>query len=226
MSIRKELAIKLIFEDFNKFSELTLHQLNHLMNIIRAGEVKIDKDMLLEIEKNEKELDKYEVKITDQVISTITLFNPVASDLRKIMSCYRIADNLESVGDHVWDSVLNINDIGSKHMFQLFNKPLEKMLKIGMEMVKRSVIAFNYSDKEYALWVIEHDKSIEKLNHKLISRLVKKSEMNEKTRKILEAFLSIRKIVSNLERIGGLATNIAEAAVYSFEGVDIRHKHL
>ncbi len=224
MSIKKESAIQSITGDMEKYSALTLEQLIQFMEIIREGKVKLDKDMLAKIEDNEKKLDKFEVKVSDKVINTITLYNPIASDLRKIMSAYRISDYLERIGDLVWNSILHIQDIQSAELFGKFTKLLEKMLSTSTEMVKRSIIAYNYNDKEYALWVIENDESVDKLHQKLVERLVKKSTANQDIKLLMTTFLSIRNIVSNIERIADQATNIAEAAIYSFEGVDIRHK--
>ena len=224
MSIKKESAIQSITEDMEKYSALTLDQLNHFMEIIREGKVKINKDTLTDIEDIEKKLDKYEVKVSDKVINTITLYNPIASDLRKIMSAYRISDYLERIGDLVWSSINHIQDIKSPDLFYKFTKLLEKMLSTSVEMVKRAIIAYNYSDKEYALWVIENDESVDKLHQKLVERLVKKSNVGQDMKELMITFLSIRNIVSNIERIADQATNIAEAAIYSFEGIDIRHK--
>jgi phosphate transport system protein len=223
MSIKKESAIQSITEDMEKYSTLTLDQLNHFMEIIREGKVKINKDTLIDIEDIEKKLDKFEVKVSDKVINTITLYNPIASDLRKIMSAYRISDYLERIGDLVWSSINYIQDIKSPDLFCKFTKLLEKMLSTSVEMVKRAIIAYNYSDKEYALWVIENDESVDKLHQKLVERLVKKSKVGQDMKELMITFLSIRNIVSNIERIADQATNIAEAAIYSFEGIDIRH---
>ena len=140
------------------------------------------------------------------------------------MSAYRISDYLERIGDLVWNSILHIQEITSQEIFDKFTKLLEKMLSTSTEMVKRSIIAYNYSDKEYALWVIENDESVDKLHQKLVERLVKKSNIGQNAKELMTTFLSIRNIVSNIERIADQATNIAEAAIYSFEGIDIRHK--
>ncbi len=43
---------------------------------------------------NEKKLDKMEVKISDKIMNTIVLYQPVASDIRKIFACYRIVISL------------------------------------------------------------------------------------------------------------------------------------
>ncbi|MBN2350770.1 MAG: hypothetical protein JXJ22_18170 [Bacteroidales bacterium] len=224
MSIKKEMAIQSVSEDVEKAAEITLSQLNLFMEFILSGKIKLGEEILQKAKEDEHKLDKYEVKISDKVINTITLYHPMASDLRKLMACYRISDNLERIGDLIWDSLRYIEEINSQELYSRFTKLLTKMLTISVEMVKRSIIAFNYSDKESALSVINDEKSVDKLHRKLLEKLVKKTELNEKARQLLITFLNLRNIVSNIEQIADLATNIAEAAIYSFEGVDIRHK--
>jgi phosphate transport system protein len=224
MSIKKESAIQAITQDMKTFSTLTLEQLNHFMEIIEAGKVKLDKETLRTMEEIEDKLDKFEVKISDRVINTITLYNPIASDLRKVMSAYRLSDYLERIGDLTFSSVNHIQQIKSQEMFGKFTKLLEKMLSTSIEMVKRAIISYNYADKEYAVWVIENDERVDKLHQKLVERLVKKSDAEKDVKQLMMTFLSIRNIVSNIERIADQATNIAEAAIYSFEGIDVRHK--
>jgi phosphate transport system protein len=224
MSIKKDLAITSITEDLEKFSELTLIQLNHFMEVIRTGEVQIDKTLLEEISDNEKRIDKYDVKVSDKITNTIMLYHPMASDLRKIMACYRISGNLERVGDLVYDCIYLLNNIKNPDLFHNFTKLLMKMLTVSTEMLQKSLIAFNFSDKESAMAVMKEEKNVDKLHQKLIERMVKKTEIGEKTSRFLATFLSIRNILSNIERIADHATNIAEAAIYAFEGVDIRHQ--
>ena len=45
--------------------------------------------------------DKMEIKISDKIMNTIVLYQPVASDIRKIFACYRIIISLERIGDMV-----------------------------------------------------------------------------------------------------------------------------
>jgi phosphate transport system protein len=47
-----------------------------------------------------------------------------------------------------------------------------------------------------------------------------------KSQSVLSTYISMKSIVSNIERIADNATNIAEAAIYSIEGKDVRHKRI
>ena len=93
-------------------------------------------------------------------------------------------------------------------------------------MVEKALLSFANDDIEYAIWTIKNEEIVDELNHSFIKNVVKKTYPNEKSQAKLSTFLSMKSIVSNIERIADNATDIAEATVYSLEGKDIRHKSI
>jgi phosphate transport system protein len=57
----------------------------------------------------------------------------------------------------------------------------------------------------------------------MMKKAIKKSSGSDEEKKLLTSFISMNSIVANIERIADHATNIAEAAIYSIEGKDVRH---
>ena len=55
---------------------------------------------------------------------------------------------------------------------------------------------------------------------------IKKSSSGNEEKQVLMSFINMNAVLSNIERIADHATNIAEAAIYSIEGKDIRHKKI
>ena len=74
------------------------------------------------ITKNEELIDKMEVKLSDKIVNTIVLQKPVASELRKLMSCYRILINLERIGDRVINVSNFIKKIKTKELYEAFHE--------------------------------------------------------------------------------------------------------
>ena len=70
------------------------------------------------------------------------------------------------------------------------------------------------------------DKFDDELNQLILEKAVKKGKSTSDIEKVLLSFVSIRSIISNVERISDHAVNIAEATVYALEGTDIRHKKI
>lgn len=226
MTTKKDEAIKSILTDFEEFANLVLHQLDILEKLVFSGELKFDKNEIEEILVNEKKLDKMEVKISDKIVNTIVLYQPVASDIRKVMACYRIAISLERIGDMVINIVNFIQNIKTAKIYTDLNDVISNMVISSSNMVKKALLAFTLDDKEYAIWTIKNDDAAGEVNHKMLKKAVKKSTGSDEEKKLLMSFLNINGVVTNVERIADHATNIAEAAIYSIEGKDVRHKKI
>jgi len=226
MTIKKDEAIQAILDDFAKMANTVLEQLDHMEHFITSGELSVSDDVLKVISKNEKEIDKMEVKLSEKIVNTIVLQKPVASDLRKIMSCYRILINLERIGDRVINVTNFIKKIKTPELYEAFHEVFSNTVILSVKMVRKSLLAFTQDDKELAIWTIKNDDIMDEINSKLMKKLVKKGNTEEANKNLLVSLITLKEMMSNIERIGDYATNIAEAAVYSIEGKDIRHHKL
>ena len=225
MTTKKDDAINNIMKDFEEFANLVLHQLDLTEKIISSGDTSISDDLSKEILSNEKKIDKAEVKISDKIVNTITLYHPVASDIRKIFACYRIVNSLERIGDMVLTIVNMVPNIKNLKIYNELNDVITNMLINSSNMVNKALLAFTNDDKEYAIWTIKNDTVVDEINKKMLKKAIKKSsDNNDENKQLFISFISMNSIVTNIERIAGHATNIAEAAIYSIEGKDIRHK--
>ena len=225
MTTKKDDAINSIMNDFEEFANLVLHQLDLTEKIISSGDTNISDDLSKEILSNEKKIDKAEVKISDKIVNTITLYHPVASDIRKIFACYRIVNSLERIGDMVLTIVNMVPNIKTLKIYNELNDVITNMLINSSNMVNKALLAFTNDDKEYAIWTIKNDTVVDEINKKMLKKAIKKSsDNNDENKQLFISFISMNSIVTNIERIAGHATNIAEAAIYSIEGKDIRHK--
>lgn len=223
MISKKDEAIKSILSDFEEFANLTLHQLDMLEKLVSSGETIFPEKEQTEMLSNENKLDKMEVKISDKIVNTIVLYHPLASDIRKIMACYRIIISLERVGDMVINISNFIQNIKTPKVYIELSDVVSNMLFNSMNMVKKAVLAFTNDDKEYAIWTIKNDAVVDEINKKMLKKAIKKSSGDDKNKQLLMSFISMNSMVTNIERIADHATNIAEAAIYSIEGKDIRH---
>ena len=227
MTTKKDDAINSIMQDFEEFANLVLHQLDLLEKVISGGETKINEDVSKEMLANEKKIDKLDVKISDKIVNTIALYQPVASDIRKIFACYRIVNSLERIGDMVIIILNHIQNIKTLKLYIELNDVITNMLINSSNMVSKAVISFTTDDKEYAIWTIKNDTVVEEINKKMLKKAIKKSsDNNDENKQLLISFISMNGIVTNIERIAAHATNIAEAAIYSIEGKEIRHKQV
>lgn len=223
MTSKKDDAINNILSDFEEFANLVLHQLDLLEKLVSSGETIFPKDDNKEMFSNEKRLDKLEVKISDKIVNTIVLYQPVASDIRKLMACFRIIINLERVGDMVINIFNFIQNIKTPKVYTDLSDVVSNMLINSASMVNKALLAFTNDDKEYAIWTIKNNMVADEVNKKMLKKAIKKSSGTDENKQLLMSFININSMITNIERIADHATNIAEAAIYSIEGKDIRH---
>ncbi|NQU53323.1 MAG: phosphate uptake regulator PhoU [Bacteroidetes bacterium] len=223
MISKKDNAINNILSDFEEFANLVLHQLDSLEKLVSTGDTNFPDGATKEMLVNEKKLDKLEVKISDKIVNTIVLYQPVASDIRKIMACYRIIISLERVGDMVINIVNFIQNIKTPKVYSELSEVVSNMLMNSSSMVNKALLAFTNDDKEYAIWTIKNDAVADEINKKMLKKAIKKSSDSDENKQLLMSFINMNSVVTNIERIADHATNIAEAAIYSIEGNDIRH---
>lgn len=226
MTIKKDDAITGIISDFEVLANIVLQQLDYLEHFITSGEIVVSDEVSGFIKKNEKDIDKKEVKLSDKIINTIVLYKPVASELRRIMACYRIVISLERIGDLVINITNFIQKIKTPKVYEKLQEVLSNMTILSIKMVRKSLLSFLNDDKEFAIWAIKNDVVFDEINHKLLKKLIKETNTAEANKHLLISLITIKEMISNIERIADHATNIAEAAIYSIEGKDIRHHKL
>ena len=223
MNTKREQSIQEIVISFEEMSDLVLAQLTLLEKFMaEAANADLDK-LMIDIKQNEKKIDKFEVLISDQIINSIVLYQPVASDIRKIIAIYRMTINLERIGDLIMNIIYSLEAIKDSEEYKAMNEVIMNMLLSGISMVEKSLLSFINRDAEYAIWTIKNDEIVDDMNNKLLLNSIKKAKVREKTMEMLLSYVDLKNIITNLERIADHATNIAEASIYSLQGTDIRH---
>lgn len=224
MKTRREESVTDIIKSFEEMADMVLCQLTLLEKFMSMNDNSEVKNIVASIEANEKKIDEYEVIISDKFINSIVLYQPVASDIRKIVSVYRMTINLERIGDLVMNIIASIGSIRETAEYKAMTDVILNMLMAGISMVEKSLLSFTNSDDSYAVWTIKNDEIVDEMNRKLLIKTISKAKISEKTREMLLSYANLKNIITNIERIADHATNIAEASIYSLQGTDIRHK--
>jgi phosphate transport system protein len=226
MKTKREESILDIIATFEEMADIILVQLSLLEKCI-ASTKKENRDLIIsEIKENEDKIDKYEVIISDKFINSIILYQPVASDIRKIIAIYRMTINLERIGDRVMNILHSFSNIEDSEEYKAMAEVITVMLVSGISMVEKSLLSFINNDNEYAIWTIKNDEIVDDMNRKLLINSISKANVSDKTREMLLSYVDLKNIITNIERIADHATNIAEASIYSLQGTDIRHSGL
>lgn len=226
MKTKREESILDIIATFEEMADTILAQLKLLEKYMDENRVEERALIRSEIKINENRIDKYEILISEKFINSIILYQPVASDIRKVVAISRMSINLERIGDRVINILNSIDNIKDSVEYKAMVEVLNVMLLSGISMVEKSLLSFINSDNEYAVWTIKNDEIVDEMNSKLLKNSISKAKVSEKTKEMLLSYIDLKNIITNLERIADHATNIAEASIYSIQGTDIRHSGL
>jgi phosphate transport system protein len=226
MKTKREESILDIVATFEEMADIILSQLTLLEKCMSGHDTEEYTRIVSEIRENEDKIDKLEVIISEKFISSIVLYQPVASDIRKIVAIYRMTINLERIGDRVMNIVHALGNIENTNEYKEMSEVILVMLVSGISMVEKSLLSFINNDNEYAVWTIKNDEVVDEMNHKLLINSISKAKLTERTRDMLLSYIDLKDIITNIERIADHATNIAEASIYSIQGTDIRHSSL
>jgi phosphate transport system protein len=168
----------------------------------------------------EDKVDKYDLKIEKICQKIFALNQPVALDLRMIMSALTINSNLERIGDIALNITQNFLVHGKKPAF-IEKTRYPQMAKIAKEMLKNAIDSFIQNDAALARKVIEKDSQLDLYNvenHQILKDLMKENPDN------IDQAVSFLVISRQLERLGDHATNIAEDVFFIVEAEMIKHK--
>lgn len=226
MSLKKDNALNDIQIELETLANLVLEQLNLMEHIIKSKDPIIPDEVLKKIEQNEKTIDKREVKLSNKIVNSIVLYHPVASDLRRIIASYRIILNLERISDLVINVTGFYSKIKTPSAYLRLQDLIISMTTESIQMVRKALLSFINDDIEFAIWTIKNELVFDEFNHKLLKKIFAKIDASEYDKHMLMSIITIKEMMSSIERIADHSTNIAEAAIYSIEGKDIRHHKL
>jgi phosphate transport system protein len=85
----------------------------------------------------------------------LSLYQPVASDIRKVVSIYRMTINLERIGDQVMNMAYIMETVIDSKEYRMMSDVILNMLHSGRIMVEKSLLSFINSDADYAIWTIK-----------------------------------------------------------------------
>ena len=167
-------------------------------------------------------IDTIEVEIEEECLKVLALHQPVSENLRFLIVVLKVNNDLVRMGDQLKNIAERIEYISDKDRV-VADLNLHSMAELCSKMVKESIVALTQQDAKRARTVLKLDDELDIMHAATYKTLTK--VMLEKSESI-RAALSLLTVSSNLERIGDLATNIAEEIISMEEGEIVRHKNL
>jgi len=161
-----------------------------------------------------EKIDEIEDDINTQCLEFLATQQPLAGDLRYMISIMKVVRDLERIGDHCEDIAKFTMRFEHEELFkELIDIP--RMADMSSRMVKNAIDAFIHRDLRLARRVWKADEEVDELFRDLFDELIETADAEPQHAKQCIMLLFI---AAHLERIADYATNICEETVFVLEG--------
>jgi phosphate transport system protein len=183
--------------------------------------IRRDRSLAREVIVVDDAINDYENRIEDHALKMLALHQPVAADLRYIITVLKVNNDLERIGDHAVS-------IAERAVVLAGLEPVprpedfDKLIETVQHMMRDSLTALVERDAGLARRVCNMDDEVDRVHRLMYSAMqtVMRNDIN-----YIEPAINTISATRHLERIGDLATNIAEDIVFMVEGEILRHNY-
>ena len=194
--------------------------------------VKLTKQALMEnnaelaakVRSLEKEIDLLYKESDERCIAFIATQQPMARDLRFIVSTIKIATEIERIADYANNIAKKVQKKFSQEdmtPIELLKPAVDAMAQEAVGMLIEALRCYEVNDAERALRVHERDKMVNRLNRDLFRNLVAMTIINQYSN---ELAMNFHTIVRYIERVADRSGNIAEFVYYEITGDSFKEK--
>ena len=216
-----------IFREFDKGIEalkaevLSMASLTR-QNLERAMRALLERDIDLAraVIADDADVDELERKIDQSGMNILVRFHPVASDLRLVITSMKMAHNLERISDHAVSIAKRAKKICKAPPLEE-SALAEPLYSLADKLLRDALLAYTDSNTELGEGLKARDKELDRLHKQMIASL---SGRLEDSNGRAENLLHLIFVARSIERIGDLAVNMGEDAVFLGEARDIRHE--
>lgn len=185
-----------------------------------------DVDLAKKIESHDDEVDRTEIKVEEHCLKILALHQPVAGDLRFVVTVLKINNDLERIGDlavKIAKKVIISNRSDTIRFLanrQSIPEEFNKMFDRTIWILTKAIDAFVNEDADLAYKVCIWDDEVDESKNKIRKELEELINKEPSQHIYLSMLLSVSR---SLERIADHATNIAEDVIYMLQGRIVRH---
>lgn len=179
-----------------------------------------DSSYVEEVLTNEEQINEMEVQIEEECLKILALHQPVALDLRFLVVVLKVNNDLERMGDIAKNIAERAKDLMESDVIPDLGQPMQGLPDLVRTMVTGSLDSLVKLDDQLARKIIEMDDEVDQINRDMYVAV--KSLVAEKP-SIADSAINLLSCSRNMERIGDLATNIAEDVIFVVEGKVVRH---
>jgi phosphate transport system protein len=174
---------------------------------------------LLRVRRNELAINLADREIDEMAMDLLAMEQPMARDLRFILTAIKINSDLERIGDQSMAIALLGEELAQHQRFTL-PVDIPRMAELSIAMLRTALEALTQCDAELAATVLVMDDAVDEMNRWFKQILL---ECIAQDSAAAHAAVNLLFIARNLERIADHATNMAEGVIFWVRGADVRH---
>lgn len=206
-----------------KLKEMVLHlgaRVEESVELAIRAIAQRDPALAREVIDGDQQIDELEVDVEEECLHTLALFQPLAADLRFVVSVVKINNDLERIADLAANLAEQTLYIIEQPLVDEAPFDLDEESRRVRSMVKQSLDALVKKDPQIAQAIRHADRRVDAI-HRTMYRKVKKA-IREKPEDV-EGLIAYLNISRHLERIADHAVNIADDVIYMASGEIHRH---
>jgi phosphate transport system protein len=198
-----------------KMGSLVEEQVDFSFRALFEGNIELAKTVIA----RDDEVDKYDIKIDKLCQRIFALTQPVAFDLRLIMTALMINSDLERMGDIAVniseraEALIGFDDLMNKMKVNEIARRVQKIIKMSID-------SFVNGDAELAKEIIKADIEIDRLDRDIFEILTNEMRSNND---LIVPCAHILTLIRNIERLADHAANIAEDVIFLIDAKIIKH---
>ncbi|MDC9823440.1 phosphate signaling complex protein PhoU [Devosia sp. ZB163] len=173
--------------------------------------LRLDHQQAQNVRAFDKRIDEMQQRINDAAVSIIARRQPMAADLRMVVTAIQVANDLERTGDMAKQLAKRALQIETLGLAPKFYNGIKHLKELVAQQLKSALDAYLGRDSKAAVEVCGRDDQVDALYTSLFRELL--TYMMEDPRNITQC-THLLFCAKSLERVGDHATNIAEAAYY------------
>ncbi len=214
-----EQEMEILKEELYDMWKMVISQLEK----VKSAFINNDESLASEVIEVEKKVNAFELKMDKSCEKHIALYNPVAIDLRFVLSTMKISVTLERIGDYANGIARHVN----RGNCRAFNETVTEMLEIEkmfdalLSMLTDSYVAFKSESSTNTGKILAKDKEVNAIYRQSIEKLTEYAKEHQED---LSCVIRIVLLIRNMERIGDHCKNIVEEIVFYLDAKVLKHK--
>jgi len=213
----KEHTVKSYDNDLKSIAgtlDLTVSLIFQSLDMISSAINQHNQQLVEDITNHDYKINTLDHLIEKKVTTILALRQPMAVDLRYIISSLKVSANLERIGDQAKNIIKKISLLDDYNFDSKVQEWLTQMISISKNMIQNAVLAFNSQNLDLAQQVMTQDDIIDQTYRNFFSLLNKENFSRNEVNQIINTLF----IAKSFERLADHSTNIAEITGFVITG--------